>query len=316
MEITCYGTAGSLPVCRPNRTRHGGNTTCLRIQSECLPAGMVLAVDAGTGYYPLCMDVLKEGDKRHMLTLFTHYHHDHTQGLLLVPQTYMKSVKMELIGPVDKGAGPKEVFETLMEPPFHPVSSAEVKSHFHFAKIEHPAGTVMLFHPQGGKKQMQLHEFETLENRRQFVPIGEGKYPVQECLVVRMLKATHPEQTISYRFEERPTGRVFVFLTDHENTDGIARALRTHIEGAHVFIADAQYDRRTYETRTAGFGHGTGDYVVRLAEHCGVKRVGLTHHDPGADDDTIEGILAEALAARSDMGLEVFSCQDMQTVLV
>lgn len=46
---------------------------------------------------------------------------------------------MELVGPVDQGYGPKEVFESLMRPPFHPVDSVEVKSHFTFIKIDHPA---------------------------------------------------------------------------------------------------------------------------------------------------------------------------------
>jgi hypothetical protein len=88
-----------------------------------------------------------------------------------------------------------------------------------------------------------------------------------------MIKTAHPEHTISYRFEERPTGKTFVFLTDHENTDGISNALRDHISGADLFIGDAQYDRPTYEARTAGYGHGTGEYVTRLGEYCGVGHI-------------------------------------------
>lgn len=308
MKVVTYGTGGSLAICRNDRINHGGNTTSLRIESECLPQGMALAVDAGTGYHPLCMDLLKEGCNK-LVTLFTHYHHDHTQGLLLVPPTYMKGIQMELFGPVEKAMGPKEVFECLMRPPFHPVDFSEQKSHFGFVKLEHPAGIVLVFHPKGGKKRLELNEFESLEKTSGYITVGQGRFPISECLVVRMCKTTHPEQTISYRFEERPTGKVFVFLTDHENTDGLSMSLKNHIVGADLLIADAQYDENTYYTRTAGFGHGTGKYVARLAKTCGVKRVGLTHHDPGSSDEKILQILAEA-HEDADESMYLFSCKD------
>jgi hypothetical protein len=201
----------------------------------------------------------------------------------------------------------------------------EVKSHFSFSKIDHPAGTVIIFHPEGGRKKMELDEFQKLEAKKSLIPVGEGKYPISECLIVKMIKTTHPEHTISYRFEERPTGKVFVFLTDHENTDGISVSLRDHIRGADLFIADAQYDRVTYETRTAGYGHGTGEYVARLGEQCivdtkantrKIAHIGLTHHDPNADDETIEKILAEANEARMYTETRIFSCKDMETIEV
>lgn len=324
MKVTTYGTAGSLAICNRNRMIHGGNTTCLRIHSNCLQEGTALAVDAGTGYYPMCMDVLREGGISKIVTLFTHYHHDHTQGLLLAPPTYIKSIHMDLIGPVDQNIGPKEVLETLMRPPFHPLDSVEVKSHFGFLKIDHPAGTVMIFHPEGGMKKMDLDEFQRHESKNGLIPVGESKYPIGECLIVKMIKTAHPEHTISYRFEERTTGKVFVFLTDHENTDGISVALHDHIKGADLFIADAQYNTKTYETRTAGYGHGTGAYVTRLGEACivdplnttKIAHIGLTHHDPNADDTFIESILTEAKAARKHPETRIFSCKDMETIEV
>jgi len=127
-----------------------------------------------------------------------------------------------------------------------------------------------------------------------------------------MLYTDHPENTISFRFEERPTGKVFVFLTDEENRDGLPLDLRRHVSGANLLIQDAQYDREKYDTRTAGFGHGTPDYVIRLAKMCGVTRVGLTHHDPLSTDADIQSILAEAQAqlGSEDEQIEIFACKD------
>lgn len=211
-----------------------------------------------------------------------------------------------------------------MKPPFHPLDSVEVKSHFGFINIDHPAGTVMIFHPEGGMNKMDLDEFQKHESKNGLIPVGESKYPIGECLIVKMIKTAHPEHTISYRFEERTTGKVFVFLTDHENTDGISVVLHNHIKGADLFIADAQYDTKTYETRTAGYGHGTGAYVARLGEACivdplnskKIAHIGLTHHDPNADDTYIESILTEANAARKHPETHIFSCKDMEVIEV
>ena len=166
---------------------------------------------------------------------------------------------------------------------------------------------------------MERHEFETLEAKNAMIAFNDGKFSINECLIVRMLKANHPDQTISFRFEERTTGKIFVFLTDHENTETIPSAFRDHLLGADLLIADAQYDSNTYE-RKKNWGHGTGEYVVRLAEACQVKRAGLTHHDPGSNDTKIEMILAEALAARDQKdgftSLNVFSCRDLEVIEV
>ncbi|MBU2258088.1 MAG: hypothetical protein KJ926_03090, partial [Candidatus Omnitrophica bacterium] len=70
---------------------------------------------------------------------------------------------------------------------------------------------------------------------------GKRHFPVNECLIIKMLKAEHPEYTVSYRFEEMPTEKVFVFLTDHENTDGFPAKLLGHIKGADLIIQDCQF---------------------------------------------------------------------------
>ena len=161
---------------------------------------------------------------------------------------------------------------------------------------------------------MNVEEYERIIMDGKHLPIGKGKYLVDECLVITMYKARHPESTISYRFEEKPTGKTFVFLTDHENEDGIPLALRHHLRRADLLVMDSQYKRKTYEESTAGFGHGTADYCVRVAEFVGAKKLGLTHHSPFSTDADIEAILAEGMAKLNGGDLEVFACRDYQEV--
>ncbi|MEK7202162.1 MAG: MBL fold metallo-hydrolase [Patescibacteria group bacterium] len=336
MKVRFYGTRGSIPVSGKHHLKYGGNTTCLRIESKCLPEKTALVVDSGSGIFPLGDDVLNEGvELMHLLT--THYHHDHTQGLLLCPATYSPNVRFSVYGPIEEGFNPRKVLEYVMRTPFHPVNFTEVGTRFRFVQIEVPSSVVLVFHPEAGMKKVAIEELDGVQGRvPSQIKIGNGHYNISECLVVRMYYTNHPERTISYRFEERPTGKVFVFLTDHENLDQMPCRMRTHLKGADFLVMDSQYDRETYNSKAAGFGHGTPDYCVRTANEIGAKVLGLTHHNPRSTDamiDAIEytaqgcaiGTCLDAKRADSDSMFEdqpqspgrvirVFACQDFQEI--
>lgn len=316
MKAKFYGTRGSIPISNPESVRYGGNTTCVRVMSDCLPKGMALVIDAGSGFVPLTYDLLREGGIEEVLVLFSHYHHDHTQGLLLSPLAFMKNVKLRLAGPVEGGVGPKEMMEEVMRPPYFPVHFREVSSHITCKGFEFPKTLVGIFHPQGGYKLILIDEYERLVGSGQYLPIGKGKYPASECLVVSMYNSNHPERTISYRFEEKPTGKTFVFLTDHQNEDGTPVSMQRHLKDVDLLVMDSQYSRKMYDERTAGFGHGTPDYCIGIAEKVGAKKLGLTHHDPNSKDADIDAILAEAQAKSNGGAVEVFACADYLTIEV
>ncbi|NOR86681.1 MAG: hypothetical protein GQ527_03640 [Bacteroidales bacterium] len=318
--VTTYDTRGSVPVSRSGVNKYGGNTTCLRIESECIPKGTALVIDAGTGFLPLAYDLLKE-DVKPVIVLQTHYHHDHTQGFLLAPLTFIKVIPMHLYGPVQNGIGPKEAMETIMRKPFFPIDFKLVSSHFHCHKFEYPQQKVILLHPQGGVKMLNVDDYERALLKDGLMTFAsKQRFNVEECLVVRMHPSEHPEQTVSFRFEERPSNKVFCLLTDHESQDGIPMSLKNHLKDVDLLIQDVQYDEVTYQTRTAGYGHGTPKYAVRLAIAVGAKKLGLTHHDLMANDEKIDAILEEAVGClKSDSSLtadDLFACQDYGKYLV
>jgi len=298
MKLSFYGTGGSVPISGPQRSKYGGNTTCVRVESDCLPKDMALVIDAGTGFVPLASALVKEGVKD-LNVIFTHYHHDHTQGLLLGATTFVKSVENTLWGPVEHGIGTRQVFTILMQSPFFPIDLKDrrVGSHLEFRDYGDPIAEVLVVHPHGGMKKFSASDLERAENEHKMLSFGDGKFDVRETLVIRMIKSHHPEYTISYRFEERPTGKIFVFATDHENTDGLPQDLLAHLNGADLLVMDCQYKRAKYDSMTAGFGHGTADYCVRVALKAGAKKLGLVHHDPSSTDDDILAILQEAEGA-------------------
>jgi ribonuclease Z len=293
MQFKVHGCRGSIPVAGDQFSRHGGNTTCIRVLSDRLPERTALILDAGSGLVPASQDLMAEGVER-VTFLFTHYHWDHTIGLTLSPLMFMKHVSLVMGGPVQDGVGTREVCESLFRRPFFPVEYQMFGSHIEHLRFQAPDVVLILFHPTGGFATLLRERYETLVARGDPIPFDGESHPLEECLVISMHRANHPEHTVSYRLEEGPTGRCLALLTDHENQDGIPNALAAHLADATTLVADCQYTRETYERFTAGFGHGTPDYVVRLAREVGARKVLLTHHDPGSSDERLEAILEEA----------------------
>ncbi|QQG50143.1 MAG: hypothetical protein HZB70_00965 [Candidatus Berkelbacteria bacterium] len=318
MKVKFFGTRGSIPVCGKEMNGYGGNTTCLQVESSCLPDGFALVVDGGSGFMPLSSELLQKGIYTiHML--LSHHHHDHTQGILLSPAVYSPKIRFELYGPVESGIGPKQMMQHIMRPPFHPVSFKLVSNRFSCHSLDTPQTNVIVFHPEGGVRKVGVEVLDGVEGHRPSqIRLGGGFYDIRECLVVRMARTEHPERTISYRFEERPTNKVFVFLTDHENTDGVPVHLRPHLMGVDLLVMDSQYSRETYDRRTSGFGHGTPDYCVKVARTVGAKKLGLTHHDPLSTDEMINAMLAEARESALSPRYtgKIFACRDYQEVEV
>ncbi len=308
MRLKVWGCRGSIAISSPESLKYGGNTTCFEVMSECLPPGMKLFVDVGTGFVPASNSYMKElGTGLRFALLFTHYHHDHTLGLTLSPPTFIPHVPMVFYGPKDMGEGPKDVVKSIFRRPGFPVDAKSVMSKMDFDTLEGFDVTVLLIHPQGGLQKLGLEVFQRIEREKKQVAIHNRKYELGECLVVRMQRANHGNSTcITYRFEERTTGKVLVICTDHEDVAGMPAALRAHFKGADVLIIDGQYDLARYKSQTSGFGHGTPQGIARQALMAGVKRVGITHHDPtiGTDayleDQILGGTVRELATLGSD----------------
>ena len=318
MQVTFYGTRGSIAVSARDKVEYGGNTTCLRIDSPCLPAGHWLIVDAGTGLMPLSDDFMAAGGKEATI-LYTHYHIDHTEGFKMTPFAHVKSIPVRMIGPYEHGKGSRRVYQEMMVSPHFPVGYGKISSHIRHWDIEFPDETLLVIHPVGGIKRIELDPYERILRGSRQIPFDKGrKFDVGECLVVRMHRNHHPEYANSYRFEEGPTGRTFVFVTDHENQDGIADTFRAHLANANLLVMDCQYTRERYERSTTGYGHSTPDYVSFVARAVAAERLGITHHDPKATDDDVDRIVAmvDERMKLTGNGVPVFGCRDYMTLAI
>jgi len=93
--------------------------------------------------------------------------------------------------------------------------------------------------------------------------------------VVTAQRHNHPGGAYSFRIERN--GKVLVICTDGEQIDPRLVELA---RGADLLVHDAQYTAEELQKRR-GLGHSSFDQAMQLAEMAGVKRLAMTHHDPG-----------------------------------
>ncbi|MFH1404665.1 MAG: MBL fold metallo-hydrolase [Patescibacteria group bacterium] len=329
IQLTVFGARGSSPVAGRDYIEFGGNTTCVRVESPCLPPDMALSIDSGSGYRPFCGTLLGEGIMKIGL-LQTHYHWDHIQGFPFGPHAFIPGCHTQVWGPKDlrdKSEGPEESFARQMAAPNFPYPFDKVRHQLQFKALEYNGTQVLVWHPKGGVQLVKLHQFvemdvEDGQMRFNANAFGDkGTYALNECLVIKWYKAIHPDKTVSYRFEERSTGRKLVFLTDHEVSPAWSTELLAHLKGANLLLQDAQFKHADYLAKYVEWGHGTPEYAAQTAMKAGVGRLGLVHHDPAAKDSDIQQRVIEARSEflrcrRGDLSETVFAAKDFQTIVV
>jgi phosphoribosyl 1,2-cyclic phosphodiesterase len=263
VRIRFWGTRGSIATPGPSTVRYGGNTACVELRSD---AGTIVVLDCGTGARPLGAALVEEQRSPSGAVLLGHTHWDHIQGLPFFEPLFRPGGRWDLYGPRGLGVSLAQTLAGQMQYQYFPVSVEQL-------------GADVSYHD-----------------------LVEGAFEVGD-LVVRTQYLNHTALTLGYRIEG--DGAVVCYLSDHEPFDtslGAGGDLASSGEdarhvafmaGADVVIHDAQYDAEEYETRR-GWGHSTVEYVVDAAVAAGVPRTVLHHHDPGHDDDAIDGLVEVA----------------------
>lgn len=287
MQVTFWGTRGSIAKAGPSTLRYGGNTSCVSVRSD---AGTQLVVDCGTGAHGLGQHLMAEarGDAVNGHVLISHTHWDHIQGLPFFAPLFTAGNRWHIYGPSGLGGSLGDILAGQMEYRYFPVHIDQLS-----AAVDH-------------------HD------------LVEGALEIDDVWVeARYLN--HPALTLGYRIEV--DGAVVVYSSDHEPHDqdlalGGDLAQNRHddahasfVAGADLLIHDAQYLASEYPDHV-GWGHSTVEYVIDVARQGGVARVALYHHDPNRTDDQVDDLvdLARAHAASVGYGGEVFAAAEGMTV--
>lgn len=282
MKVRMWGVRGSIPSPGPRTVRYGGNTTCVEVRGD---DDTLVILDAGTGIFPLAQTLLAKLPVTANIFI-THTHWDHIQGLPFFVPLYIPGNKVRLYGAFDivSMQGVEQIMNVQMQYSYFPIREAELK-----------AGI----------------EYETLTVG---VPVELGALRVTPVLM------NHPVTDLGYKIESH--GKTMFFTGDHEpwiniypaddaehaNYQAMIEQRQKELEAAigpvDLLIADSAYTMAEYPPKI-GWGHGTFNHSIQLAERIGAKRLLCTHHEPTRSDDDLEKVFAEALAGFTDLRCEV-----------
>ncbi len=261
MNVTLWGTRGSLATPGAETARYGGNTSCVGVTGR---DGTVLILDAGTGIRGLGSTI--PASMRRVDILLTHLHMDHIQGLGFFAPLYRANLEVHIWGPVSSAIGLRERLMRYLSPPLFPVSMRELPC------------------------MITLHE----------VPCGEveiGEFRVSSALVCHPgptvgYRITDADgHVLTYLPDHEPAlGAVAFPSLPLAWTSGGALAA-----GADLLIHDSQYSAAEYPGHV-GWGHSSFKDALAFATMSQVKHLVPFHHDPSHTDRDIDRLVNEAMA--------------------
>jgi phosphoribosyl 1,2-cyclic phosphodiesterase len=282
-SVTFWGVRGGYPKPGPTTNKFGGNTTCLEVR-----AGYhLIIIDAGTGIIGLGEKLMaqRQADGKPVAAtiLFTHTHHDHTQGFPFFTPSRLGSSIVHIFGPKWLHQDLEAVLARAMLPPVFPVTLDELRSMRVIRNI----------------------------SESDMIVLGEPNAPPQVCNVYREYEAcspwevkvkimrsyAHPQGVFVYRIEMGD--RKLVFATDVEGYTGGDRQLIRFAHGADLLIHDAEFTSEEYldgNPPRQGWGHSTWEMAVEVAQAAEAKELALTHHNAHHDDAFLENIGQQAQA--------------------
>jgi phosphoribosyl 1,2-cyclic phosphodiesterase len=195
--------------------------------------------------------------------LFTHLHHDHTQGFPFFQPAFSPSFEFEVYSGNFFTKSAQEVLADSMSDPFFPVPLSSLASKLQFREIDFSGGHIVSGLCGG---------------------------------VVDAIRLRHPRDgVVGYRFNE--AGKELVFLTDCEHYDGRDELLLPFIHGCDLFVHDTMYTEEEYSRpgrSKVGWGHSTLEHAIEVCKAANIKRLACTHHEPIHTDEFLDSIFAKA----------------------
>jgi len=279
LKIKFWGARGSYPAPGAGTVKYGGNTSCVEINA----GGRTIILDAGTGIIPLGRELAKRAvqEKRglELMLLFSHLHHDHTQGFPFFTPAYFPNTRLHVFGPGGAPETLKQVLERNQASETFPLSLRDMPAAKTFESVRESQVIVW------GEEKVWVAE-SAWGGRPERV---EGQ---PDAVVIRIHKShAHPGGVYVYRITWR--GKSVVYATDTEGYVGMDRKLVAFARDADLLIHDAQYSEKHYRGELAGFpstqgyGHSTAAMAAEVAAAAETGQLILFHHDPAYPDDWV-----------------------------
>jgi phosphoribosyl 1,2-cyclic phosphodiesterase len=281
VDVTFWGTRGSIAKAGPTTVRYGGNTSCVSVRTD---GGTLLVLDCGTGIHELGQVLVARGGPIDGHLLIGHTHWDHIQGLPFFAPLFEEGNDWHVYGPRGLDTSIDATLAGQMQYTYFPVQLLDFR-----AAIEY-------------------HD------------LVEGQFQIDDVTVTtRYLH--HPALTLGFRIEADGATVVYTTDHEPSTAaagTGLDREDALHVgfvRDADLLIHDAQYVEEEYPEKV-GWGHSTVEYAVDVAVAGAVERLALFHHDPTRTDDQVDDLVVRARARRdaAEFRGEVFAAAEGMTI--
>ena len=257
MNVTLWGTRGSVATPGAETARYGGNTSCVSVEG---PGGTVLVLDAGTGIRRLGKTLT---GLRRIDVLLTHLHMDHLQGLGFFAPLFDENVETHIWGPTSTTQDLRARLARYLSPPLFPVHLRDLR-------------------------RLVLHDLPT-------GPFTIGEFRITAELVCHPgptvgYRVETSGAAMAYLPDHEPALGSTRFPLSAAWTSGHALAT-----GVDLLIHDAQYDPVEYPQHV-GWGHSCIEDTIAFAALAQVRHLVTFHHDPAHDDADVDRLTAAAVA--------------------
>ena len=253
LQVTFWGTRGSISTPGRETSVYGGNTPCVLVSY----GQDAIILDAGTGLRPLGLSLAANPRISEHHIFLSHTHWDHIQGIPFFQPAYLPHSRIHFYGSPQKERLLEQILTGQMTLSYFPVQMSDLPASIQISELV--TDTISIGALQVHHEEQIYHPGGSLRFR-----ISAGGRSVVYATDVEIDAAmddTDPESQAASN----------------------AQAYRTFIAGTDLLIADAQYTRAQYAAKK-GWGHSSLETVIETARQCSVKQLALFHHDPDHTD--------------------------------
>ena len=265
-KVTFHGVRGSVPVSGKDFAIFGGHTTCVEISTPDLQ----IIIDTGSGFQNV-----KISDTGPVMIAYTHFHHDHIQGLAFNVDLLRRDREIFVTSALCRSDVLKNTLQNYFHGAYFPIDFVAMKHQFNFVDFD--------------------------EIPKIFSGILESN----------SMPLNHPGGCAAYKFGM--AGSHVATLFDNEFEQDQRETLLDFSADASLIVWDGMFLEEELVTRQ-GWGHSSIEDGMRFFEdvrrNIGGSRLAIMHHAPSRTDRQLNELATQFL--NSDM---FFATENQQIII-
>lgn len=253
--IKMHGVRGSIPQPK-NTAKYGGNTSCYEVLTDDLQ----IIFDTGTGFQDVFMD-----RNRTTIILYSHFHHDHIQGLPFNLGVFAHQEDIYLASGLVNRHVLKNLIQTYFSGGYFPVDIVTIL------------------------KQLKFMNYSAIKKK-----LGSN------CKL-NMIELNHPGGCMGYSLETAK-GK-FSYLLDNEYRPEQLNPLLKFVDGSRLVLWDGMFTEKELEYRR-DWGHSSIEQACMFADKANIEQLIISHHSPTRTDEQLDELSKSLTSSKVSFAMQ------------